>query len=146
MTLDPNKEVLPLIGSKEGIGHISFCLIDPGDIALVPDPGYPVLVGCTFTQNRTLDPNALGGGLYNLAGAPSISNSVFWGNTDSSGVVESGQIHDEPGQVTTVLYSVIQGLDVYANEGNIDEDPLFVDPDEGDYHLTEDSPCIDVFI
>ncbi len=28
-------------------------------------------------------------------------------------------------------------------EGNIDEDPLFVDPDEGDYHLTEDSPCID---
>jgi len=40
--LDPNKEVLPLIGSKEGIGHISFCLIDPGDLALVPDPGYPV--------------------------------------------------------------------------------------------------------
>ena len=40
--LDPNKEVLPLIGSKEGIGHISFCFIDPGDIALVPNPGYPV--------------------------------------------------------------------------------------------------------
>jgi LL-diaminopimelate aminotransferase len=42
IALDPSKEVLPLIGSKEGIGHISFCLIDPGDIALVPDPGYPV--------------------------------------------------------------------------------------------------------
>ncbi|MCJ7515054.1 MAG: LL-diaminopimelate aminotransferase [Dehalococcoidia bacterium] len=42
VTLDANKEVLPLIGSKEGVGHISFCLIDPGDIALVPDPGYPV--------------------------------------------------------------------------------------------------------
>lgn len=40
--LDPAKEVLPLIGSKEGIGHISFCFIDPGDVALVPDPGYPV--------------------------------------------------------------------------------------------------------
>jgi LL-diaminopimelate aminotransferase len=40
--LDPTKEVLPLIGSKEGVGHISFCLIDPGDMALVPDPGYPV--------------------------------------------------------------------------------------------------------
>lgn len=40
--LEPNKEVLPLIGSKEGIGHISFCLLNPGDIALVPDPGYPV--------------------------------------------------------------------------------------------------------
>jgi LL-diaminopimelate aminotransferase len=40
--LDSDKEVLPLIGSKEGIGHISFCLIDPGDIALMTDPGYPV--------------------------------------------------------------------------------------------------------
>ena len=40
--LDPAKEVLPLIGSKEGIGHIALCFIDPGDIALVPDPGYPV--------------------------------------------------------------------------------------------------------
>jgi LL-diaminopimelate aminotransferase len=42
VTLDPSKEVLPLLGSKEGIGHISFCFIDPGDVALVPDPGYPV--------------------------------------------------------------------------------------------------------
>lgn len=40
--LDPDKEVLPLIGSKEGIGHIALCFIDPGDIALVPDPAYPV--------------------------------------------------------------------------------------------------------
>ncbi|MDD5190724.1 MAG: LL-diaminopimelate aminotransferase [Dehalococcoidales bacterium] len=40
--LDPDKEVAPLIGSKEGIAHIAFCLLDPGDTALVPDPGYPV--------------------------------------------------------------------------------------------------------
>jgi LL-diaminopimelate aminotransferase len=40
--LDNDTEVLPLIGSKEGIGHISFCYIDDGDIALVTDPGYPV--------------------------------------------------------------------------------------------------------
>jgi LL-diaminopimelate aminotransferase len=39
--LDPDKEVVPLIGSKEGIGHIALCLIEPGDLALVPDPGYP---------------------------------------------------------------------------------------------------------
>ena len=38
----PTSEVLPLIGSKEGIGHMSFCMLDPGDVALVPDPGYPV--------------------------------------------------------------------------------------------------------
>jgi len=42
ISFDPDKEVLPLIGSKEGIGHISFCFIGNGDIALVPDPGYPV--------------------------------------------------------------------------------------------------------
>lgn len=40
--LNPDKEVLPLIGSKEGIGHIALCFIESGDIALVPDPGYPV--------------------------------------------------------------------------------------------------------
>ncbi|MFC2019139.1 LL-diaminopimelate aminotransferase [Chloroflexota bacterium] len=46
---DPDKEVLPLIGSKEGIGHIALCFIDPGDIALVPDPGYPVYsIGTRF--------------------------------------------------------------------------------------------------
>ena len=42
VVLDPDKEVLPLIGSKEGIGHIAFCFIDPGDVALIPDPAYPV--------------------------------------------------------------------------------------------------------
>ncbi len=40
--LDPKKEIVTLIGSKEGIGHISFCYVDPGDVNLVPDPGYPV--------------------------------------------------------------------------------------------------------
>ncbi len=42
VSLDPDKEVLPLIGAKEGVAHIALCFIDPGDIALVPDPGYPV--------------------------------------------------------------------------------------------------------
>ena len=42
VSLDADKEVLPLIGAKEGIAHIAFCFIDPGDTALVPDPGYPV--------------------------------------------------------------------------------------------------------
>jgi LL-diaminopimelate aminotransferase len=40
--LDPEAEVLPLIGSKEGLAHLSFALVDRGDRALVPDPGYPV--------------------------------------------------------------------------------------------------------
>jgi len=50
VSLDSDKEILPLIGAKEGIGHASFCFIDPGDIALVPDPGYPVYsVGTWFS-------------------------------------------------------------------------------------------------
>ncbi|MGA1839366.1 MAG: LL-diaminopimelate aminotransferase [bacterium] len=42
VSLDPATEVLSLIGSKEGIGHIPFAFINPGDLVLVPDPGYPV--------------------------------------------------------------------------------------------------------
>lgn len=39
--LDPNKEVVVLIGSKEGLANISQAFVDPGDLALIPDPGYP---------------------------------------------------------------------------------------------------------
>jgi LL-diaminopimelate aminotransferase len=42
VSLDPETEVMALIGSKEGIGHIAFAFVDPGDEALIPDPGYPV--------------------------------------------------------------------------------------------------------
>jgi len=38
---DPDTEILPLMGSKEGIMHISMAFLDPGDEVLVPDPGYP---------------------------------------------------------------------------------------------------------
>ena len=40
--LDPDSEVLVLIGSKEGIGHLPFALLDTGEKVFVPDPGYPV--------------------------------------------------------------------------------------------------------
>lgn len=49
VTLDPVDEILTLIGSKEGIGHVHLAFIDPGDIVLVPSPGYPVYpVGTSF--------------------------------------------------------------------------------------------------
>ena len=49
ISVHPDRETLPLIGAKEGIGHAALCFIDPGDIALVPDPGYPVYsVGTWF--------------------------------------------------------------------------------------------------
>ena len=40
--LDPRNEVLTLIGSKEGIAHAPLAFINPGDVALIPDPAYPV--------------------------------------------------------------------------------------------------------
>jgi len=42
VNLDPDSEVLVLIGAKEGIAHLSLAFIDPGDIALIPTPAYPV--------------------------------------------------------------------------------------------------------
>ncbi len=54
VTLDPDTQVLSLIGAKEGIGHAALCFIDPGDIALVPDPGYPVYsVGTLFAGGES---------------------------------------------------------------------------------------------
>ncbi len=56
--LDPAKEICSLIGSKEGIAHAALCFIDPGDVALVPDPAYPVYaIGTMFA----------GGGAYSVS-------------------------------------------------------------------------------
>jgi LL-diaminopimelate aminotransferase len=55
VALDPATEIVPLIGSKEGIGHLPLCLIDPGDVALVTDPGYPVYeVGTMFAGGEVV--------------------------------------------------------------------------------------------
>lgn len=40
--LDPQKEVLSLMGSQDGLGHIFLSFLNPGDLALIPDPGYPI--------------------------------------------------------------------------------------------------------
>ncbi len=53
VSLDPDTEVLPVIGAKEGIAHIAFCLVDPGDIVLVPEPGYPVYPVSTMLAGGT---------------------------------------------------------------------------------------------
>ncbi len=51
--LDPDREVVVLIGSKEGIAHFPVAFVDPGDLVLVPDPGYPVYAtGTTFCGGR----------------------------------------------------------------------------------------------
>lgn len=53
--LDPEREVLSLIGSKEGIAHISLAFINPGDVAIIPDPAYPVYhAGSVFAGGETV--------------------------------------------------------------------------------------------
>jgi LL-diaminopimelate aminotransferase len=54
VTLDPATEVLTLIGSKEGIGHFPLAFINPGDVALMTSPGYPVYhAGTLFAGGRS---------------------------------------------------------------------------------------------
>ena len=48
VVLDPAAEILPLIGSKEGLAHFPFAVLNPGDLALVPDPCYPVYRSSTL--------------------------------------------------------------------------------------------------
>jgi LL-diaminopimelate aminotransferase len=48
LDLDPNSEILPLIGSKEGIAHFPLAVLNPGDVSLVPDPCYPVYRSSTW--------------------------------------------------------------------------------------------------
>lgn len=48
VALDPQNEVLALIGSKEGLGHLPLAVINPGQIGLVPTPGYPVYRAATL--------------------------------------------------------------------------------------------------
>jgi len=42
VNLDPDSEALPLLGSKEGLGHLALAYVNPGDVVLVPSPSYPV--------------------------------------------------------------------------------------------------------
>jgi LL-diaminopimelate aminotransferase len=46
--LDPEREVLALLGSKEGIGHLPIAVVNPGDTVLIPEPGYPVYASGTI--------------------------------------------------------------------------------------------------
>ncbi|MGD2081189.1 MAG: LL-diaminopimelate aminotransferase [Nitrospirota bacterium] len=54
--LDAKGEVITLIGSKEGIGHLPLAFIDPGDVVLVPSPGYPVYaIGTLFAGGESVE-------------------------------------------------------------------------------------------
>jgi hypothetical protein len=110
-----------------GSGGISF------------DDSSPIIIGNTITGNEAF--NIEGGGIAFHGGSPTIMNSILWGNSpDEIYVYNANPI---------VTYSDIEGG--WPGEGNIDINPLFRDPEAGDYHLTmigcyddsTDSPCID---
>jgi predicted RNase H-like HicB family nuclease len=95
------------------------------------DYSSPTLTNCTFAGNEAL---YLGGGIYNGYSSPTLlTNCILW--ADSPDEVENA------GSTPSVTYSDVQGG--YTGTGNINADPLFVDPGSADLHLGPGSPCID---
>jgi hypothetical protein len=128
-----------------------------GGGAIFNENSSPTVTNCTFTGNKARF-GTHGGALYNYNSSPTITNCILWGDVRcEDGVCNVSEIYNDQSN-PTVTYSNIQGG--YPGEGNIDTDPLFVDPGywddngtpsdpyddtwiEGDYHLQPDSPCID---
>ncbi len=116
------------------------------------DGGNPTLTNCTFIGNSA---NVSGGGMVNeLGSSATVTNCILWGNTAPS----DPQIHNDGTSSATVSYSDVQGG--WPGETNIDADPYFADPYNGDCHLRSEagrwdpvgeswikdgvtSPCID---
>jgi len=112
VALDPRNEIVPLIGAKEGIANTALCFIDPGDLALVPDPAYPVYaIGTMFAggESHLLPLRAERGWLPDLEGVPAEARErakVLWLNYPNNptgatadaaffqGAAEFGLAHD----------------------------------------------------
>jgi LL-diaminopimelate aminotransferase len=59
LAFDPVTEIIPLIGSKEGIVHLSMAYLEKGDVAIIPEPGYLAYLGGTLLSDATPYPYAL---------------------------------------------------------------------------------------
>jgi hypothetical protein len=125
-----------LIGS--GTVTIKYNLI-VGNSAASVGGGIYVIEGKEISNNTFYGNSAVsgGGGICYNSGSPNICNNVFWSNSSTNGEQEIKYIYDPP----DITYSIVQGG--WLGEGNLDEDPMFVDPDNGDFNLMEGSPCID---
>jgi len=112
----------------------SNCIIRNNLIAQAYGDGYGAVVASEsqyVSNNNTIVSNSMG--YANLSSDGTVSNDIIYGSSNTVYLDESSTIQ--------VSYSDIQGG--WEGEGNIDADPLFVSPDNGDFHLQSDSPCID---
>ena len=89
----------------------------------------PMVINCTFSSNSAI----VGSGIFDGESSPTVTNCILWDNGE--------EIANDVASTPLVTYCDVQGG--YFGEGNIDADPLFVDPENGDYHLQAVSPCID---
>jgi hypothetical protein len=107
------------------------------------------LINCTVINNQTGQPGAgsptgelgHGGGVHIENANATIANCVLWGNTSTGETGEPAQIY---GGVVTMLFSCVEGwTGDLGGIGNMGEDPVFRDPNNADFRLSADSPCID---
>jgi len=110
--------------------------------AIFIDAYYPS-IPTTMLVNCAIARNALGAVNLALVTQPEVVNCILWGN--GSGIEQDQLNHGPLGIVPfSVNYSCVQGWTGYfGGVGNFGHDPLFADPDSGDFHLTDGSPCID---
>jgi len=120
---------------------------------MVNNSSSPTMTNCSFNGNSA---GSSGGGMYNWNNSnPTVTNCILWENFDSGGMDESAQIHTVSG-TPVVNYSDVQGGWTGAGgTGNIDANPLFIDPnglddipgtEDDDLRLLAGSPCIDAGI
>ncbi len=102
----------------------------------------PELIHSTLTGNIAYSDNfpnqGHGGGIRVNSSTLQIVNSIVWGN---SARFAGNEIYVSSGEVTASYSDIGEG---WPGLGNIDADPLFIDPEKQDFHIAEDSPCVDV--
>jgi hypothetical protein len=91
-------------------------------------------MNCTLYGNSA----EFGGGIWNgWGGSAELTNSILWNNSDIYGMTQSAQINDSTGsRISVINYCCLQGWSgELGGIGNFGANPLFVTPDDGDYHL-----------
>lgn len=102
VALDPGLQILPLMGSKEGVAHIALALLDPGDLALVPEPSYPVYAMGTLlagAESHFLPLTAGNGFLPDLESVPpdvARRSKILWLNypNNPTGAIASNEFFE----------------------------------------------------